>query len=87
LTKYLTKSLDDVKGKKPFSGSCSAKAGTVGFCWESGVNPYAYFFYYGRQVFFDLYGHLPTFRDYRHCMRLGYESLDWVSLDPWIDPP
>jgi hypothetical protein len=87
LTKYLTKSLDDVKYKKPFSGSHAAKAGTVGFCWESGVNPYAYFFYYGRRLFFDLYQRIPCFKDYRHCMRLGYEACDWVSLDPWTEPP
>lgn len=87
LTKYLTKSLDDVKGKKPFSCSQSSRAGTVGFCWEPGTNPYAYLFYYGRQVFFDLYGRPAEFFDYRHCMRLGYESCAWADVDPFMEPP
>jgi hypothetical protein len=87
LTKYLTKSLDDVKGKKPFSGSCAAKAGTVGFAWCPEVNPYAYLFYWGRKLFFDLYGHPATFRDFRHCMRLGYETCNWQNVDPWMEPP
>jgi len=87
LTKYLTKSVDDVKGKKPFSGSYSAKAGTVKFSWLPEQNPYAYWFYWGRGVFFDLYGRPANFRDFRHVMRLGYEACDWVALDPWTEPP
>lgn len=87
LTKYLTKSLDDVPGKKPFSGSAAAKCGTVGFCWMPEVNPYAYFFYWGRLLFFDMHGRSPKFHEFRHVMRLGYEDCGWAAIDPWSDPP
>jgi hypothetical protein len=87
LTKYLTKSLDDCPGKKPFSGSAGAKMGTVGFAWCPEVNPYAYFFYWGRWLFCSLYGRPPKFTEFREVMRLGYEDCDWRNVDPWMDPP
>jgi len=87
LTKYLTKSLDDVPVKKPFSGSAAAKCGTIGFCWCPEVNPYAYFFYWGRRLFFDIHGRCPSFHEFRYVMRLGYEDCGWAEIDPWTDPP
>lgn len=87
LTKYLTKSLDDVPHKKPFSGSAAAKCGSIGFQWTPETNPYAYFYYYGRQLFVELYGRQPAFTEFREVTRLGYEAVDWASRDPWSDPP
>jgi hypothetical protein len=91
LTKYLTKSLDEVPGKKAFNGSREARAGTTGFCWMPGVNPAAYFFYYGRELFVQLYGRQPRLwgwnTELQHVMRLGYEAVEWWIRDPWTDPP
>lgn len=87
LTKYLTKSLDDCPGKKAFCCSALARAGTIQFTWLPEVNPYAYFFAWGRVLFYDIYGRGPMFREFRHVMRLGYEDCGWSKIDPWTDPP
>lgn len=92
LTKYLTKSLDDVPRKKPFSGSAAAKIGTVGFQWSPWEqDPTAYFWYYGRQLFVELYGHQPKVFGFdnqlREVLRLGYEATGYKDFDPWLDPP
>jgi len=87
LTKYLTKSLDECPRKKAFSGSRDARAGTIGFQWTPDTNPSAYFFYYGRQLFFELYGRQPKFTEFREVMRLGYEAVEWAAVDPWSEPP
>lgn len=87
LTKYLTKSVDDCPGKKGFTASQAAKVGSIGFQWMPDINPNAYFFYYGRQLFFQLYGRQPKFTEFRHVCRLGYEATEWASRDPWADPP
>lgn len=90
LTKYLTKSLDEVPGKKAFNASREARFATTGFAWAPWVSPYSYFFYYGRELFVQLYGRQPLFfggDDLRHLMRLGYEAVEWWLRDPWMDPP
>jgi hypothetical protein len=87
LTKYLTKSLDELPRKKAFCGSAAAKVGTIGFQWTPETNPYAYFFFYGRQLFFELHGRQPNFREFRYVCRLGYEAVEWFDRDPWTDPP
>jgi hypothetical protein len=87
LTKYLTKSLDECPRKKAFSGSAAAKVGSIGFQWTPETNPNAYFFYYGRQLFYELYGRQPKFTEFREVCRLGYEATEWASRDPWSDPP
>lgn len=87
LMKYLTKSLDDFPRKKAFNGCAAAKCGTVGFCWTPETNPYAYLWFHGRQLFFELHGRQPTFREFRYVTRLGYEAVAWFDKDPWMEPP
>jgi hypothetical protein len=87
LTKYLSKSFCDVPGKKPFSGSAAAKSGTIGFAWCPEVNPMAYLYYWGRKLWFELYGTAPRFDQIGAVCRLGFEDCDWASVDPWMDPP
>lgn len=88
LTKYLTKSMgDDCRGKKPFSCSDAARAGTIGFQWTPDINPTAYLYYWGRVLYIQLYHRAPKFFEFRFVCRLGYESCDWRDVDPWMDPP
>lgn len=91
LTKYLTKSLDEIPRKKAFNGSREARFGTTGFSWMPCVNPAAYFFHYGRELFWALHHRAPRLfgfnDDSRYVMRLGYEAVEWWLRDPWTDPP
>jgi hypothetical protein len=52
---------EKVVHKKPFSCSSAARAGTIGFSWMPDENPLSYFYYYGRQLYFDLHGHPAPF--------------------------
>jgi hypothetical protein len=87
LTKYLTKSLDDCPRLKAFNGCAAAKVGTIGFQWTPETNPYAYLWYYGRQLFFELHQRQPKFHEFRYVTRLGFEACEWALRDPWMDPP
>jgi hypothetical protein len=85
LTKYLTKSFTDVDEpkKKLFGGSSSAKAGTVKFRWTAEIEPSAYLYHYGRELFYQVEGRAPTWRETQLCVRYGVEATDWLSIDPW----
>jgi hypothetical protein len=85
LMKYLTKGVVDAweTKKKLFGGSRSAKAGNVKFRWMPTVNAAAYLYHYGRELFIELYGKLPTWRQTNAVVRLGIETCDWASVDPW----
>jgi hypothetical protein len=91
LIKYLSKDcgLRDSaeKKKRLFGGSASAKAGTVKFRWLPEVEPSAYLYYYGREIFRAMNdGISPTWRDTSEVIRLGVENTDWLSVDPWWSP-
>jgi hypothetical protein len=94
LTKYLTKTFskeaeheEPLRGKKAFCASAVAKIGTVGFSWTPDTEPTAYLYYWGKRLFIQLYGRWPTFREFRLCVRLGYEDLQWWNFDPFMEPP
>jgi hypothetical protein len=84
LTKYLTKSVHavaDSAKKKCFGGSSASKCGSTAFKWAPWVCAASYLYSYGASMFFELYGHTPTFRDVKHCIRLGVEDTGWASVD------
>lgn len=97
LCKYLTKSFGDAAGgaaamwgkKKVFGGSRSAMVGTTRLAWNPWVEgkPGTYLYFYGRQLFNELYGEDPTWFDLSHVIRLGYEACDYGSWDPFYTPP
>ena len=83
LTKYLTKSrtgVEDYK-KKIFSASKSVKVGNTHFRWLPEIRPGAMLYHFGRSLFHQLYGELPTFRDMMACIRLGVEDTGWADVD------
>lgn len=87
LLKYLTKGFVDPweKRKKMFSGSHTAKCGNVKFRWLPEYNAAAYLYFYGRQLWRELYGSYPDFRDTSSVVRHGVEACDWASVDPlWM---
>jgi hypothetical protein len=85
ITKYLTKSIDStgVMHKKCFGGRARSKRGTTAFKWLPEVKPGSYLWYYGRSLFWDIWGRVPTFQEMSLVMRLGVEDTDWLSVDPW----
>lgn len=90
LGKYVTKSLVDhngVKYSRVFFASGDVKAGTTRFSWRPEINPSAYLYYWGKFLFYTVYGRCPTFEDVKTVIRLGVEETDWLSVDPWWMPP
>lgn len=89
LAKYLTKSWMDLeaKGKRLFTGSSDAICGSSSFSWTPETNPYAYLWSRGRELFWELFGRQPTFRDMRLVLRIGYEDTRWYLIDPLMEPP
>lgn len=87
LMKYLTKCLCVAATfkTKAFGSSARAKIGTTVFKWLPEIKPGAYLYYYGRQVFFDMFGAYPKLRDMGCVLRLGYESTGWCDVDPLLD--
>lgn len=89
LGKYVTKSLIDANGQKHarvFFCSSDVRAGSVRFSWVPEVNPSSYLYYWGKGLFFTLFGRLPTFRECELVIRLGVEDTDWLQVDPWWMP-
>lgn len=88
LLKYVTKSVSDDFGDrlKPFGGCMSARVGTTRFAWMPEENPSAYLYYWGRQLFFELEGRQPSWRETASVLRLGAECTGWLSIDPWWMP-
>lgn len=96
LLKYLTKCLRVVSAfkKKAFGGSAAAKAGTTLFKWLPEEKPGAYLYYYGRQLYREIYGRVPVFSEVndfgafmRLLMQMGYEATGWCDVDPLWEPP
>jgi len=89
LTKYLTKGFGSstdraaAAKKKCFSGSVSVKKGTTNFKWMPEERPGAYLWSWGRELFSQLNGHPPTFRNIGEVIRLGVEHSGWANVDPW----
>jgi len=89
LTKYLTKGFGSstdraaAAKKKCFSGSVSVKQGTTNFKWMPEERPGAYLWSWGRELFSQLNGHPPTFRNIGEVIRLGVEHSGWANVDPW----
>jgi hypothetical protein len=88
LIKYITKAFHDSDGtkKKAFGGSASARCGTVRYAWCKWENPGSYLYAHGRDLWLQLYGERPRFRDMADVIRLGVEITDWLSVDPWWMP-
>lgn len=88
LLKYVTKCVEDDEGArlKPFGGCMSARTGTTRFAWMPEENPSAYLYYWGRQLFFELEGRCPNWRETGYVIRLGAEVTGWLSIDPWWMP-
>lgn len=86
LTKYLTKSfaVGSDKGCKIWGGPARCRVGTVAFKWMPAVDSRSFLYYWGKQLFMELNGTLPTWRDTRAVIRLGYEACDWGNVDPWF---
>jgi len=89
LVKYLGKGFGHVmsegsKKKKLWGGTKTSKAGTTAFSWtpDSG-RPGRFLFQAGRELFSQLIGRPPTFRDVAFVIRLGVEDTGWASFDPW----
>ena len=99
LLTYVTKSLqryllkaktdDEVEPRKKFfGGSQKAKAGNVKFSWNPATDTaHAMLYYYGRNLFVDIFGASPSFRDLPIIMRLGVEDRDWLDVDFLYAPP
>lgn len=85
LCKYLTKSFGvGAQNVKVWGGPARCRMGTIGFKWLPYINPKAFLFHFGRELFVALHGHLPKWRDVKYVMRLGYEVTGWSEVDPWF---
>jgi hypothetical protein len=83
LTKYLTKCFREGRFyKKVFGGNARSKIGTTLFRWVPWEKPGAYLYFWGAQLFRELYHKLPRFTDIEYCIRLGYEVCNWEDRDP-----
>lgn len=84
LTKYLTKGLvnDGSLHKKKFCSSVIAKRGSTRFSWASTHRAGAYLYAHGRELFFEMFGRIATFRDVALVIRLGVEVTKWADVDP-----
>jgi hypothetical protein len=84
LTKYLTKSRtgpEDVK-KKIFSCTgAGVKAGSTSFSWVQTEKPGRWLYWHGRELFRELYGRLPKWRDAMAVIRVGVEATGWADVD------
>jgi len=96
---YLTKKLrayllkartdDSVEPRKKFFGGTQrSKAGNIKMCW----NPYtdtahSFLYYYGRNLFVDIWGTPPRYRDLPVVMALGVEDRCWFDVDFLYTPP
>lgn len=99
LVGYLTKKLrsyllkartDDAvePRKKFFGGTARSKAGNVRFAWNPATDTaHTFLYYYGRNLFVDMFGTPPTFRDLPVVLKLGFEDRDWASVDFLYSPP
>jgi len=89
LTKYLTKGFGSSSDraaatkKKMFSGTAATKAGTTNFKWVPEEHPGSYLWAWGRELFSQLNGHPPSFRNVGEVLRLGVEVTGWADIDPW----
>jgi hypothetical protein len=85
LSKYLTKPAPSAVGepvhKKLFCGRASCRAGTTNFKWVSTEKPGAFLYYWGRQLWVELYGESPSWRDIAAVIRLGVEATGWSNID------
>jgi hypothetical protein len=88
LQKYITKSITDDSGHrvKAFGGSRDAKMGNCQFRWVPWVRPGAYLYYYGAQLYRELYSENPKFFQVGLIVRMGVEATDWLETDPWWMP-
>lgn len=83
LSKYLTKTSTSVVDlhKKLFGCSRSAKVGCVKFSWTKFEKAGAFLWSRGRDLWFQVYGRAPSFRDMMAVIRLGVEDTGWVDVD------
>ena len=91
LRKYLLKARtnDDVEPRKKFfGGTASAKVGNVRFSWNPATDTaHSMLYYYGRNLFTEIFGSPPNFRDLPCVMRLGVEDRNWLDVDFLYEPP
>lgn len=97
LLKYLTKcfregstSMVAAFGKKKvFGGTRGSRIGTTRFAWNPKLvgKPGAMFYHYGRQLFIELWGRKPVWKELWVVLSMGYELTDWESFDPFYQPP
>lgn len=74
--------------KKFFGGTATAKAGNVRFAWNPATDTaHAMLYYYGRNLFSEIFGTPPSHRDLPVVMRLGVEDRNWLDVDFLYEPP
>lgn len=84
LVRYLmdgAHAVGDCTKKKLFGGCHRTKVGTTNFKWMPEERPGAFLYASGRELFSQLYGHPPSFRDMGHVVRLGVENTNWAERD------
>jgi len=88
LIKYVTKDIVGEFGSKKKVWSCcrACKAGNVRFAWVPWMNPTSYLYFYGRQMFYEIYGRYAGWKDFSAVVRLGVENTNWLETDPWWMP-
>lgn len=88
---YLTKARTDEAvepRKKFFGGTRTAKCGNNRFSWNPATDTaHAMIYYYGRNLFWDMFQTPVTFRDLPIVMRLGLEDTNWLDVDFLYDRP
>jgi hypothetical protein len=99
LVGYLTKKLqsyllkartDDAvePRKKFFGGTHRSKVGTVKFAWNPWTDTaHSMLYYYGRNLFVELWQAPPSYRDLPIVMALGTEDRNWLDVDFLYEPP
>ena len=91
LKRYLLKARTDdavEPRKKFFGGTMASKVGNIKFAWNPATDTaHSFLYYYGRNLFCEMFGAAPHFRDLPIVMRLGVEDRDWLSVDFLYEPP
>jgi len=91
LRSYLLKARTDdatEPRKKFFGGTHRSKVGNVRFSWNPATDTaHAMLYYYGRNLFTEIWQTPPTFRDLPVVMALGVEDTNWLDVDFLYEPP
>lgn len=74
--------------KKFFGGTARSKCGNIKFAWNPATDTaHSFLYYYGRNLFTEIYQTSPSHRDLPIVMQLGLRDRNWLDCDFLYEPP